>query len=271
MPLSKRQSKLLTQARTRHGRRKSGLTICEGARCCREALLYCPDAIELLIMSEAFQGAAGQEAVRQLPALGMTPVIVPDSEFPHLTATENPQGVLCLIRRPAGRLPSDSPATADPFVLIVDQVADPGNLGTILRTAWAVGLQQVWLTSGSTDAFSPKAIRAGMGAQFALDIRMLADLQAARSEAAAVGLRRLWCAVPRGGVSCFSDSFELPGCGLVIGNEARGIDDQVLDLGDRVSIPMPGATESLNVAQAATILLFEGVRRGVLSGRESGA
>jgi len=87
-------------------------------------------------------------------------------------------------------------------------------------------------------------------------------MQAVKAEASAVGLRRLWYAVPRGGVDCFSDSFELEHSGLVIGNEAQGIEDSDIEEKARVSIPMPGDAESLNVAQAATVLLFEGLRRG---------
>lgn len=260
--LTHRQRQLIQQAGTRHGRRKSGMLLCEGWRCCREALRQAPEQVELAVCADAFAlSADGREVQALLQRMERPVAVVTEAEFAKLAATENPQGLLLMLRR----LPEPEPLTAPPagpFVLVLDRVAEPGNLGTILRTAWAIGLREVWYTDGSCDPFTPKAIRAGMGAQFALGLRPFVNLAAARAELQRHRWTRFWCSVPRGGVNCFSDAFEPRQSAIVIGSEADGIAD--LAGADLVSIPMPGNAESLNAAQAATILLFETVRRGLL-------
>jgi TrmH family RNA methyltransferase len=217
--------------------------------------------LEFAVGSQTFADSAEAVPIRgQLQAAGKPLVIVPDAEFAKLTATENPQGILCIFR--AFAEPAPAAVLADPFVLVLDRVMEPGNLGTILRTAWAVGLKEAWYTAGTTDPFGPKAVRAGMGAQFALALRGFADLAAARDTLRACGGGRFWCSVPGRGVDCFSAEFALSGGAVVIGNEANGVGE--VEGAEFVTIPMPGQAESLNAAQAATILLFEAVRRGIL-------
>ncbi len=258
--MTNQQRKLILQAQARHGRRKHGVFIAEGIRCCAEGLVRQPEALLLAVCGQGFADSADSPHFRALAVGANQPLdVLPDREFDELTATENPQGILCLFQN----LP-EAPALAvlpKPFVLVLDRVAEPGNLGTILRTAWAVGLPEVWCTGGTTDPFGPKAIRAGMGAQFAVVQREFAGLAEIEMELVRLGGGPLWCSVPRGGVDCFSAEFALAGGALVIGNEATGIavgPGQAL-----VTIPMPGQAESLNAAQAATILLFEAVRRGL--------
>jgi len=258
--MTNQQRKLILQAHARHGRRKHGVFIAEGIRCCAEGLMRQPAALMLAVCGQRFADAADSAPFRDLAArAGQALDVLPDREFEELAATENPQGILCLFRDlPAALAPAALPK---PFVLVLDRVTEPGNLGTILRTAWAEGLPEVWCTEGTTDPFGPKAIRAGMGAQFGLGLREFAGLAAVEAEMQRLGGGALWCSVPRGGVDCFSAAFALAGGALVIGNEAAGVDvrpGQAL-----VTIPMPGAAESLNAAQAATILLFEAVRRGL--------
>ncbi|MEI8079871.1 MAG: RNA methyltransferase [bacterium] len=251
----------LRQAAVRHGRKKSGLFLVEGVRCCGEALRQRGDQLEFLLFSSDFTGRPEQANLTALArAVGHEPTVVADAEFAKHAATEKPQGVLALFR--AWPEPEARTAMRDPFVLVLDRISEPGNLGTILRTAWGAGLHEVWLTAGGADPFGTKAIRAGMGAQFALALREFPDLTAARQLLAQLGGGRLWCATPVAGVDCFSAAFELRGGALVIGNEADGVRD--LRPEERVTIPMPGPAESLNAAQAATILLFDAVRRGVL-------
>lgn len=259
--LSNRQLRALTMAQSRHGRRKSGLILCEGQRCCAEALGRRPAWLEMAVCSSAFATGPDFAAVdAACRAQGAAPIIVPGHEFAALAVTQHPQGVLLLMRRPGPGSGATGPTS--PFVVVLDRVGEPGNLGTILRTAWAVGLHDVWLTRGTADPFAPKAIRAGMGAQFALELTIVADLAEAWDGLRTSGYPTLWLSVPRGGVSCFETAFELDRCGLVIGSEATGVEAR--PEGRPVSIPMPGDAESLNVAQAATVLLFEAVRRGVV-------
>ncbi len=263
--LTRRERRLVADALTRHGRRKTGLFLAEGLRCCREALLHCPAAIRLTVMSQAFAGSAvGEEFLRSSQRTAGLVRLVSDAEFAALAETRSPQGILCVLRRADLPVPGALvPGEAGPLVLVLDRLGDPGNLGTILRTARAVGLREVWITRGTTDPFGPKAVRAGMGAQFALGLRLVPTLNAVGTLTDALGVRAVWLAVPRGGVSCFSPEFDLRGSALVIGNEAAGVGPCAGSR--RVTIPMPGRAESLNAAQAATVLLFEAVRRGLLN------
>ena len=266
-PLTRRERRNIADALSRHGRKKTGLLLAEGLRCCTEALRHCPRAIHFALVSKEVADSANASVFMAEARRVGTPVrLVPGAEFAEFTDTRTPQGILCVLRRDDLPTPPDLTAgPATPFVLILDRISDPGNLGTILRTARAVGLREVWLTDGTTDPYAPKAVRAGMGAQFTLVPRMIPDLDAARAllrSRTSDDIENLWIAVPGNGVSCFSTDFEINGIGLVIGNEASGV--RAGTAGRRVSIPMPGDAESLNAAQAATVLLFEAVRRGVL-------
>lgn len=264
--MTNRQRKILRQLHSRHGRAKSPLFLCEGVRCCREALTRQPEWLDCAVCSTTFA-----ETLLQ-PEFGNTVLVepdrltvVPNHEFRRLALTDSPPGLLCVLRRPDPDPDPDEPEVPNPFVLILDQIRDPGNLGTILRSAWAVGLPEIWTTRGTTDPYGPKAIRAGMGAQFALTMRTFPDLETVRGRLRAAGGSRIWNAMPQGGCSCFSTAFEPEHGGLVIGNEADGITDTAG--AEAVHIPMPGTAESLNAAQAATVFLFEAVRRGLLPAR----
>ena len=260
--LTHRQRQVLTQLQSRHGRRESDLFVAEGLRACSEALARQPQWLEVMVCTAPFAAAAaGRSLLEQMRTVAAEASVaqVDDQEFATLAATENPQGVLCVLRRPDTSVPA---LLTDPFVLVLDRLREPGNLGTILRTAWAVGLSSVWLTEGSADPFEAKVVRAGMGAHFSLRLVQSGSLAVVRDQLAARGRQPLYLTVPRPGLSCFDPTFDLRQGALVIGNEATGI--AALDLGPHVSIPMPGAAESLNAAQAATVLLFDAVRRGIL-------
>lgn len=255
--MNRAREKAFRQAASRHGRRKTGLSICEGRRCCDELLLRSPQAIEAVLVADTCTDSALRA---RCDALSRSVEIVSETTLANFATTENPQGILVLFRIPE-LLPPENPP-ADPFLLVLDGLADPGNLGTILRTAWAVGLRQACLTDGTVDPYAPKTIRAGMGAQFALTLHRHHGLPDIASSLKQWHWGPLWLTVPRGGVNAFSANFALPRSALVIGGEARGVSDPTA--GRPVSLPMPGNAESLNAAQAATVFLFEAVRRQIL-------
>jgi len=261
--VTNRERKLLRQAQSRHGRKRSGLVLCEGVRCCMEALSRRHDWLQFAVFSQSFAKSPDAARVAGLcEGSALSPSVVPDAEFTCLAETENPQGVLCVLRRADPGAAVES--SAQPFALVVDRVQEPGNMGTILRAAWAVGLQDVWLTEGATDPFGPKAIRAGMGAQFALNVRVVPDLSAAKEVLTGLGVGVFWRSVPAGGISCYEPTFELAGNALIVGNESTGAAS--LAGAQDVTIPMPGGAESLNAAQAATVLMCEAVRRSLATG-----
>ena len=233
---------------SRHFRKKSGLCLAEGLRCCREALMRAPERVVALFCTRAFRESPDFTQFAALPEIS----VLDDKAFAELSETESPQGIMLLLRIPENQPPA---AAGTPFTLILDRVADPGNLGTILRTALAVGLDSCWLVKGSADPFSPKAIRAAMGAQFTLEIHTLDTLEEAAETARRLGAETIWCTLPSSGISIFDPAFSLRKSALVIGNEANGISNPAV--GKAVTIPMPGGAESLNAAQAATVFLVQ--------------
>ncbi len=251
--LTHRQEQMLRQLRTRHGRRKAEHCLVEGVRCCREMLALRPDLVEFAVCAASF-AAAGE-----LP--GLTMVRVSDDAFRAWSSTLASQGVLLVARRP--ELPSAT-APARPWLPILDRVADPGNVGTILRTVRAAGIAEVWLTSGAADPFGDKVIRAAMSAQFALAIREFRSLAEAVAEFRRCGGGTVYRTDCHGGESLYAVDELFAGSAIVFGSEAEGVGEV---FGARaVTIPMPGGGESINVAQAATVFCAEFLRRTLAGG-----
>lgn len=252
---------LLAKLASRHFRRKNGLCMAEGLRCAVTAVTLRPQDVLAIYCTEKFQQSPHWSELE--PLTPVKPTVVEEDMFASVAETETPQGVAAVLRIPDYGQPD---ALGHPFTLILDAVADPGNLGTILRTAWAVGLDSCWLVQGCADPFSPKSVRAGMGAQFALRIHAFSSLEEAASLARTLGTREVWCTMPATGISLFDADYQIAAATLVIGNEANGISHP--EVGRAVTIPMPGhAAESLNAAQAATVFLVESLRTHTLPKR----
>ncbi len=178
--------------------------------------------------------------------------LVSEAVLRSASDTETPQGLLVALDWRAAPLP----ALLD-FVFIPDKLRDPGNLGTILRTAVAAGVQAVFLPPETADAFAPKVLRAGMGAHFRLPIRSLGwdDIAGLTS-----GLN-IYLASAGEGPAYTQADFKSP-LALIVGGEAEGASPQASRLATGcVHIPMPGGGESLNAAIAAGVLLFEVLRQ----------
>lgn len=247
--LSKREASLIESLRTRHGRRDSEFSLCDGLRACSEVVSLRPDLLELVVVRDDFP----LDSI----ALPRPPVILSGAEFDRLARTVHSQGILTVSRRPAP--PAEDAPLRDPFALVLDRVRDPGNFGTILRTARAVGLHDVFLTKGSADAYSDKAVRSASGAQYALDIRTGGDLGEVAAHLRSLGIKNFWRTVPANGKNLFQTEGIFDRGAIVLGCESTGVAE--LEQSGELTIPMPGTAESLNVAQAATVILFEYVRR----------
>ncbi len=170
-----------------------------------------------------------------------------------LSETETSQGLLAVLED--FRLPF--PQSPD-FVLIPDSIHDPGNLGTLLRSAEAAGVQAVFLPPETSDAFAPKVMRAGMGVHFRL------PLQAMTWEEIGLHTRgmRIYLA-DMDGPACWEIAFQAP-LALIIGGEAEGASAAARNLAhQKVGVPMAGKTESLNAAVAGSILMFEVLRQKI--------
>lgn len=170
----------------------------------------------------------------------------------EISDTYTPQGILAVLERAALSLP-DSPT----FVIIADQIRDPGNMGTLLRTAEAAGADAVLLSPGTVDVFSPKVVRAGMGAHFYLPIKH-SSWDEVKSY---LGGLPVFLAEAEGGKPLWEADLCQP-CVLLIGGEAFGVSTDGQEIAThRLTIPMRGRAESLNAAIAAGILIAEVLRQ----------
>ena len=202
---------------------------------------------------------AFRELVQRARDSGVPVHSLKEGVLEKIGTTRTPQPVLAVARwapRPLGEIVSGA---ADGFVVVAVDVADPGNLGTVLRSAEAAGAAGV-VVAGGVDIRNPKVVRASAGALFGVPVAEVDDARAALTALRSAGLR-VYAAVARGGIA--PDALDLAGgAALVVGNEARGLTADLAALVDgTVTIPMAGAAESLNVAMAATVLCFEAARQ----------
>lgn len=245
-PLFKRLKKLAESARER---RETRTTLLDGAHLIEAYLDAGGQPLTLLHSAScpppAWQLLAGRCA-------GVKVVAMADGLFAELSPVETPTGILA----EAAWL-NPEPREATPLVLLLEDIQDPGNLGSLLRSAAAAGATLAVLSKGCADAWSPKALRGGQGAQFALPMLLRADL-AAWMQSANVPV---WALALGGEKTLFGTDLAGP-AGILVGNEGAGLSEDLLQAATaRVHIPMPGKVESLNAAAAAAIALFEAVRQ----------
>lgn len=242
-----RQIRLL-QRRRKH-RRKTGLFVIEGFKLLEEAVL-CDSRIESVLATEDAQDRCSDLLSNLSDDVEITRVS--EQVLSSCSDAVTPQGVLAVLQIPQQAVPE-----ATSFVLVLDHIQDPGNLGTLLRTARAAGVDAVLLTEGTVDPYNPKVVRAGMGAQFALPV-----IEVGNSELhGMLAGKAVWLADSGGGIPYDEVDWTMPSA-LVIGNEAHGSSPGVEKLaGGKVLVPMPGLAESLNAAVAGGVLMFEIVRQ----------
>jgi TrmH family RNA methyltransferase len=243
------------------GRLKQGLILLEGTHLLQEALGLGLRP-QLVLVTPDWLTRHGA-LVKRLPDPGRLRSASPEA-LAAATTTRHPDGVLLTLA--AADLPSPAAGVSPPaFVLALDRLQDPGNLGTLLRTALAAGVERVWLAEGA-DPLQPKVLRASSGAALALPIeRMTAtDLLTRLAAAKERGVQLVAAMVPEatGEVRPY---WELDWCrptALLLGNEGAGLAPELVRLADRwVTIPHSPAVESLNVAAAAALLLLERPRQ----------
>ncbi|MCF8179578.1 MAG: RNA methyltransferase [Sulfuritalea sp.] len=207
--------------------------------------------IQQLLMSES--GQLNPEIDRLLKAAeGIDCLVMRDAMFRELSGMGTPTGIAAVMEIPSA--PSDE-IKGD--ALLLDAVQDAGNVGTILRTAAAAGVRDIVLGKGCAGAWSSRVLRAGQGAHFSLAIREKADLNAFLANGSATSV----ATVASGGVNLYELELSGPIFWLV-GNEGSGLAMEYIEAADvRVTIPLADKTESLNVAAATAVCLFEQVRR----------
>jgi TrmH family RNA methyltransferase len=242
-------AQLLASARER---RKAGRCVLEGEHLVAVYAERC-GAPEVLVVSEAFLERPGVEALCR--RFGERTLVVPEALFASMAVLPAGVGMLAVV-------PTPHPPASDggDFCILLEDVQDPGNAGSILRSASAAGVTHAFLSRHCAFAWAPKVMRAGMGAHFHLEVHEDVDLPAWAARYRARG-GQVIATVRDGGTDLYRAALARP-LALAIGNEGAGLSPALVAASSaRVTIPMPGRMESLNAAAAAAVTLFECVRR----------
>ena len=233
-----------------------GVFLVEGIRMFREI----PEKLlQEIYISESCEGKEGKEIRRRASACGIRPELVSDGVFSHLSDTQTPQGILCVVRQLSYSLEEVADAPC-PHMLVLDRLQDPGNVGTILRTAEGAGVTGILLDGECADIYNPKTIRSTMGSIFRMPFYYIQDLEE--------GIRYLkkrgictYAAHLEGKRAYDEEDYRKP-CAFLIGHEGNGLRPEIADLADTyIRIPMAGEVESLNAAIASAVLMFEAGRQ----------
>lgn len=239
---------LLSRAKER---REAGLFVIEGVRLFEEAVKS-NWRLETVLYDETLS-ERGKSQVESLRSKNIEVEEVSTSVMKSISETESPQGILAVLKFSPFPIPDSLN-----FILIPDQIRDPGNLGTLLRSAVATGVQAVLIPPETTDAFAPKVLRAGMGAHFKLAIQEMSWEKI--QEVVKLASLNVWIA-DMNGESCWDVDLRKPTT-LIIGSEADGASESAKKLAHgNISIPMAGDIESLNAGVAGSVLMFEVLRQ----------
>lgn len=260
-------------------REQEEVFIIEGRKLFMEAV---PSMIKEIYLTEGFMDKYVHGELKKRLA-GFDYELVSEEVCRKISDTRTPQGILCIVRRFPYQLTDlfASKKGSAPFWLILEDIQDPGNLGTIIRTGEGAGLDGLIMSRGCVDVYNPKTIRATMGSVFRVPFIYADDLGAAIAKLKSSGLKVFAAALPADGEDCagdiLADSHDdkicddkicdytacdfIPGTAFLIGNEGNGLRAETIRNADmNIRIPMEGCVESLNAAAAAAILLYE-VRR----------
>ncbi len=232
-------------------RRDAGAFLIEGVRLVEDAVMS-HWGFQFALYDETLS-ERGRLQVEGLRLKGIEVEEISTALMESLSATETPQGILAVLNN--YQLPIPNYLN---FILIPDQIRDPGNLGTLLRSAAAAGAQAALIPPETTDAFAPKVLRAGMGAHFRLPIQSI-TWEEINQVVKLKGLNVLLADMD--GVSCWEIDLRQP-LALIIGGEANGASESAQKMtNQKVKIPMSGDIESLNAGAAGSVLMFEASRQ----------
>lgn len=185
--------------------------------------------------------------------------VLSDSVFQHVSDTKTPQGILCVVSQKEYQL-ATLLDISNPHFMVLDNLQDPGNLGTIVRTAEGAGVDAVFLSKESVDIYNPKTIRSTMGSIYRMPVIYIEDLRELLDIFKQKGIKS-YAAHLEGKNSYDKEDYQ-SGTAILIGNEGNGLRDEIAaDADTWVQIPMQGKVESLNAAIAASILMFEVYRQ----------
>ena len=233
-------------------RREQGLFVAEGRKMFGEAPA---EWIEKVYVSETLTSdPALMEQVEKLPY-----DIVADSVFRQMSDTQTPQGILTVLRRPSYTL-EDILGGKNPLVMVLEDLQDPGNAGTILRTGEGAGVSGVLLTRTCVDITNPKVIRSTMGSVYRMPFLYVESVVSLTQELKKHNIRTF--AAHLKGRNSYDQESYTGGTAFLIGNEGKGLTEEAASSADcLIRIPMCGKVESLNAAMASGILMYEAARQ----------
>jgi hypothetical protein len=254
-------------------RKKNHSFVVEGIKLVDEALEY-GNVLDIIVSESLYEEIVsgdltrnglltdnGKHIIKQVKQ-GTSLTVVSDAVFKSVSETITPQGILAEVEMPKHRLLEENfleiayEKTGKIKLLILEDTADPGNLGTIMRTAEAAGVTGVIMGKGTVDIFNPKVVRSTMGSIFRLPFAYVDDLKAVILRLKRDGIS--FYATHLMGKESYRDISYSDKAGILIGNEARGLSDEIANLADTyVIIPMQGKVESLNAAVAAALMMYE--------------
>ena len=217
-------------------RKRQGLFVAEGRKMCLEAPRQ---LMEKLYVTESY---AAENSLEEFA--GVSVELVKDSVFHAMAETKTPQGILALMKREDRRLSDVLAGEKEaPLILALENLQDPGNLGTILRSSEGAGVSAVLLSPGCVDIYSPKVTRSTMGSLFRVPFVLSEDFLWEKSRV-------------------YTEPDYASPCAFLIGNEGNGLSHEAVALADeRIRIPMGGKLESLNASVAASLLIYEARRQ----------
>ena len=251
---NKQVKELVTWNRKSKARKEDGVFLVEGSKMFLEAP---NERIRNIYVSESF--FATDECRKKMELLGYE--VVPEDTFKKISDTMTPQGILCVMGRMEYTM-DELLKKENPTLMVLEDLQDPGNLGTIMRTGEGAGIDGVILSKGCVDIYNPKTIRSTMGSLYRVPFIYVDSLSDTILQLKKRGIH-FYAAHLKG--TKFYDEFDFTkdgGTAFLIGNEGNGLKDETADLADSyLKIPMEGKVESLNAAIAASILMYEVYRQ----------
>ena len=242
-------------------RNAQDLFLVEGVKMFLEAPL---ERITEVYLSSSYYNSisdCGSDAIRKLKKLTNVEIVA-DPVFESMADTKTPQGVICLVRQFHYQI-SDLLAgtcSGNAFCMVLENLQDPGNLGTIVRTAEGAGVTGILLSKDCVDIYNPKVIRSTMGSVFRVPFFYTDDLEKTLEQWKSKGIR-LYAAHLKGSTPYTQENYQGPSA-FLIGNESKGLTDRTASIADQnIRIPMKGKVESLNASAAASILMYEAARQ----------
>ena len=248
-PQVKRLAQLQKKSKVRN---EEKVFIVEGIRMFAEVP---KNRVEKVYISESLYNKKKQE----LDLQGMPVEILSDNVFQYVSDTKTPQGIMCIVKQVQYNI-EELLRIRNPHFMVLDNLQDPGNLGTIVRTAEGAGVDAIFLSKESVDIFNPKTIRSTMGSIYRMPVIYVDDLLELLDTFKEKGIKSY--AAHLEGKNSYDQETYQDGTAILIGNEGNGLKDETAAAADvYMKIPMQGKVESLNAAIAASVLMFEVARQ----------